>query len=167
MSIKICMYFRNQTELDKVRAFLSLTRYRDAGLTSNDIEQIIKDEKEIRRIDDRDKKSEKAKPVEQPAEPKHTAMDDLDAYLGRKPSHPALQSNTSQAETVSETESRTIPHTLKPFVEQGWDLETAFRIYDEWHEEFNNFTDGKPPVKPLGERFMEERMKRDADESAK
>lgn len=155
------IYFRDDVEQEKTKLFLAILR---SKLPSGEINEISKIRNEIEKVAKQDEKEKK--PVEQPAEPKHTIMDDLDAYLGRKPSHPALQSNTSQEETVPETESRTIPHTLKPFVEQGWDLETAFRIYDEWHEEFNNFTDGKPPVKPLGERFMEERMKRDADESA-
>ena len=162
MSIKICMYFRDKTELERVRTFICLSRSRDAGISSSDIEQIIKDEKEIRRIDEKDKKSEKVKPVEESAEPKHTVMDDLDAYLGRKPKERPVLPETPVA---PQSEEREIPRTLKPFIEQGWDLDTAFRIYDEWHEEFNNQVAGKP-VKQLGERFMEERMKRDADESA-
>ena len=62
-------------------------------------------------------------------------------------------------------EDREIPHTLQRFVDEGWDLDTAFRIYDEWKAEINN-VGGDVYVKSLNQRFMEERMKRDADESA-
>lgn len=67
----------------------------------------------------------------------------------------ALPSNTD----------REIPHTLQRFIDEGWDLDTAFRIYDEWKAEINS-SSGDVYVKSLNQRFMEERMKRDADESA-
>ena len=68
---------------------------------------------------------------------------------------PALPSN----------EDREIPHTLQRFIDEGWDLDTAFRIYDGWKAEINS-SSGDVYVKSLNQRFMEERMKRDADESA-
>ena len=61
---------------------------------------------------------------------------------------------------------REIPHTLRPFISQGWDLDTAFRIYDEWHADMSKITDKTSYVKSLYERFVEERKKQYADESA-
>ena len=150
------MYFRDDAEQEKTKLFLAILR---SKLPSGEINEISKIRNDIEKVA---KQDEKVKPVEQPAEPKHTVMDDLDAYLGRKPKERTVLPETPVA---PQREEREIPRTLKPFIEQGWDLKTAFRIYDEWHEEFNNQVAGKP-VKQLGERFMEERMKRDADESA-
>lgn len=63
-------------------------------------------------------------------------------------------------------EERTIPTQLKKFIDAGWDLETAFRIYDEWDSDMHNITEHSDSVKSLNQRFMEERMKRDANEGA-
>lgn len=59
-----------------------------------------------------------------------------------------------------------IPFNLKRFIDEGWDLETAFRIYNEWDADMHNITEHSDNVKTLSQRFMEERMKRDANESA-
>ena len=83
-----------------------------------------------------------------------TLYDTLYNSADKKPS--ALPSNTE----------REVPFQLKRFVSEGWDLETAFRIYDEWDADMHNITEHSDNVKSLNQRFMEERMKRDADESA-
>lgn len=117
------MYFRDGSEREKVRLFLSLLR---GGLSSSDLGEVIDIYEKVEKIS-------KEMPAEQPA----------------------LPSN----------EDREIPHTLQRFVDEGWDLDTAFRIYDEWKAEMNNVS-GDVYIKSLNQRFMEERMKRDADESA-
>lgn len=69
-------------------------------------------------------------------------------------------------DTLPSSSEREIPHTLRPFISQGWDLDTAFRIYDEWHSDMSKITDKTSYVKSLSERFIEERKKQYADESA-
>lgn len=79
---------------------------------------------------------------------------DILYYTLYKGKQPALPKNMQ----------REVPRTLKPFVEQGWDLETAFRIYDEWDADMHNITEHSDSVKTLSQRFIEERMKRNANE---
>lgn len=150
------MYFRDDAEQEKTKLFLAILR---SKLPSGEINEISKIRNDIEKVA---KQDEKVKPVEQSAEPKHTVMDDLDAYLGRKPKErPALP----ETPVAPQGEERKIPHTLQRFVDEGWDLDTAFRIYDEFKADLNN-VGGDVYVKSLNQRFMEERMKRDADESA-
>lgn len=78
----------------------------------------------------------------------------------------AVSSGVSVAEKVEPILERAVPHTLQRFIDDGWDLDTAFRIYDEWNGEMNSVTDKQVNIKSLPERFKEERMKRDADEGA-
>ena len=116
------MYFRDSSELERVRLFLATLRGKQSGLSDEQVRQAV------------------------------------ECALGMEvveTEQPALPSNAD----------REIPHTLQRFIDEGWDLDTAFRVYDEWKSEINN-VGGDVYVKSLNQRFMEERMKRDADESA-
>ena len=79
------------------------------------------------------------------------------------------QEEPAEPETIAlpSNEDREIPFQLQRFIDSGWDLDTAFRIYDEYYAELAHVGEGVSYVKPLSERFMEERMKRDADENSK
>lgn len=72
-----------------------------------------------------------------------------------------------QPSTLPSNEEREIPFQLKRFIDEGWHKDIAFRIYDEWQAEMKAVSGTTEYVKPLSERFMEERMKRDADENSK
>lgn len=72
-----------------------------------------------------------------------------------------------QPSALPSNEEREIPFQLKRFIDEGWHKDIAFRIYDEWQAEMKAVSGTTEYVKPLSERFMEERMKRDADENSK
>jgi hypothetical protein len=77
-----------------------------------------------------------------------------------------MSAEPKSEDALPSNSEREIPVTLRPFISQGWDLDTAFRIYDEWHADMSKITDKTSYVKSLYERFIEERKKQYADESA-
>lgn len=87
-------------------------------------------------------------------------------YNEQSSAEPCEPAEPKSEDALPSNSEREIPATLRPFISQGWDLDTAFRIYDEWHADMSKITDKTSYVKSLYERFIEERKKQYADESA-